>query len=76
MFNFLCMSEFISKIQKRGAAVLEMRGQSSAFSAARAIVDHMRDWIFGTPVVFSFSLLFLVPFPYLVFLALKGQVVN
>lgn len=43
-------NEFISKIQKRGAAVLEMRGQSSAFSAARAIVDHMRDWIFGTPV--------------------------
>jgi malate dehydrogenase len=41
--------EFIEKIQKRGAEVLEARGLSSAMSAARAACDHVRDWIFGTP---------------------------
>ena len=35
-------------VQKRGATVIEKRGLSSAMSAAKAIVDHMRSWWFGT----------------------------
>ena len=35
-------------IQKRGAAVLEARKLSSAMSAAKAIGDHLRDWICGS----------------------------
>jgi malate dehydrogenase len=41
--------EFISTVQQRGAAVIKARKFSSAASAAKAIVDHMRDWIYGTP---------------------------
>jgi malate dehydrogenase len=41
---------FIPTVQKRGAAVIEARGFSSAASAASAALDHMRDWVFGTPV--------------------------
>jgi malate dehydrogenase len=41
--------DFISTVQKRGAAVIAARKFSSAFSAARAITDHMRDWFSGTP---------------------------
>lgn len=40
--------EFISAVQKRGAQIIEMRGLSSAASAASAIVDHIRDWCNGT----------------------------
>lgn len=40
---------FIPTVQKRGAAVIEARGASSAASAASAAIDHMRDWIYGTP---------------------------
>jgi len=40
--------EFITTVQQRGAAVIKARKLSSAASAAKAIVDHMRDWIFGT----------------------------
>jgi len=36
-------------VQKRGAAVIAARGASSAFSAARAIVEHVRSWHLGTP---------------------------
>ncbi|MDC0661421.1 malate dehydrogenase [Marinobacter sp. SS21] len=39
---------FIDKIQKRGAAVIEARGRSSAASAAQAVINHMHDWINGT----------------------------
>lgn len=39
---------FIPTVQNRGAAVIEARGLSSAASAANAIINHMRDWIFGT----------------------------
>ena len=39
---------FIPVIQKRGAAVIEARGLSSAASAANAAMDHMRDWVYGT----------------------------
>lgn len=41
--------QFISKIQKRGSAIIEARGHSSAASAAQAILNHMHDWINGTP---------------------------
>jgi malate dehydrogenase len=41
--------EFIPTVQKRGAAIIEARGASSAKSAASAAVDHVRDWVHGTP---------------------------
>lgn len=41
-------NEFISTVQKRGAAVIAARKLSSAMSAAKAICDHMRDWWQGT----------------------------
>jgi malate dehydrogenase len=40
---------FIPMVQQRGAEVIRVRGKSSAGSAANAALDHMRDWIFGTP---------------------------
>ncbi|HUF80001.1 MAG TPA: malate dehydrogenase [Burkholderiales bacterium] len=40
---------FIPTIQKRGAAIIDARGLSSAASAANAAIDHVRDWVFGTP---------------------------
>src|SRR5665809_76965 len=42
------VEEFIPTVQKRGAAVIEARGASSAKSAASAAIDHVRDWIAGT----------------------------
>ena len=42
-------NEFIPKVAKRGAAIIEARGSSSAASAANATVEHMRDWVLGTP---------------------------
>ena len=39
---------FIPTIQKRGAAIIDARGLSSAASAANAAMDHVRDWVFGT----------------------------
>jgi len=41
-------SDFIPTVQKRGTAVIEARGASSAASAANAAVDHMHDWVLGT----------------------------
>jgi malate dehydrogenase len=41
--------EFIPAVQKRGAAVIEARGASSAASAANAAITHVRDWHLGTP---------------------------
>ena len=41
-------TEFIPTVQKRGAAIIEARGLSSAASAANAAMDHVRDWIQGT----------------------------
>ena len=41
-------SDFIPTVQKRGAAIIEARGSSSAASAANAAVDHVRDWVQGT----------------------------
>ncbi len=40
---------FIPTVQKRGAAVIEARGLSSAGSAANAAIGHVRDWLLGTP---------------------------
>jgi malate dehydrogenase len=40
--------EFIPRVGKRGAAIIEARGASSAASAANAAVDHVRDWVLGT----------------------------
>jgi malate dehydrogenase len=40
---------FISTVQKRGAAIIEARGVSSAASAANALIDHVRDLHFPTP---------------------------
>jgi malate dehydrogenase len=39
---------FLPAIGKRGAAVIEARGLSSAASAANAAIDHVRDWAAGT----------------------------
>ena len=36
-------------MQQRGAAIIEARGASSAASAANAAIDHIRDWMLGTP---------------------------
>jgi malate dehydrogenase len=41
--------EFIPRVAKRGAEVIEARGASSAGSAASAAVDHVHDWVLGTP---------------------------
>ncbi len=41
-------STFLPTVQKRGAAVIEARGASSAGSAANATIGHMRDWMLGT----------------------------
>ena len=41
-------NEYIPKVGKRGAAIIEARGLSSAASAANAAIDHMRDWNLGT----------------------------
>ena len=39
---------FIPKVGKRGAAIIEARGLSSAASAANAAIDHVRDWVLGS----------------------------
>jgi malate dehydrogenase len=41
-------SQFLPDVGKRGAAIIEARGASSAASAASAAIDHVRDWIAGT----------------------------
>jgi malate dehydrogenase len=40
--------EFIPTVAKRGAAIIEARGASSAASAAAAAIDHVYDWVNGT----------------------------
>jgi len=42
-------NNFIPTVQKRGAAIIDVRGASSAASAANAAVDHVQDWVLGTP---------------------------
>ncbi len=41
-------NEFIPTVAKRGAAIIQARGASSAASAANAAIDHMHDWALGT----------------------------
>jgi malate dehydrogenase len=41
--------DFIPTVQQRGAAIIEARGASSAASAASAALDHVRDWVLGSP---------------------------
>jgi malate dehydrogenase len=41
-------NDFIPTVQKRGAAIIEARGASSAKSAASAAIDHMHDWVLGS----------------------------
>jgi malate dehydrogenase len=40
---------FIPVVQQRGAAIIKARGASSAASAASSAIDHVRDWVLGTP---------------------------
>jgi malate dehydrogenase len=42
-------NDFLPTVGKRGAAIIEARGSSSAASAANAAIDHMHDWVLGTP---------------------------
>ncbi|MBK6871842.1 MAG: malate dehydrogenase [Kineosporiaceae bacterium] len=42
-------STFIPTVAKRGAAIIEARGASSAASAASSAIDHVHDWVLGTP---------------------------
>jgi len=41
--------DFIPTVQKRGAAIIDARGSSSAASAASAAINHVHDWVAGTP---------------------------
>ena len=41
-------NEFLPNVGKRGAAIIEARGASSAASAASAAIDHVHDWVSGT----------------------------
>ena len=43
------VNDFIPTVQNRGTAIIRARGASSAASAASAAIDHMRDWVLGTP---------------------------
>ncbi len=42
-------NDFLPTVAKRGAAIIDARGASSAASAANAAIDHVRDWVLGTP---------------------------
>ncbi len=46
-------NDFIPTVQKRGAAIIEARGASSAASAASAAVDHIHDWVHGSKGIVS-----------------------
>ncbi len=41
--------DYIPRVAKRGAEIIDARGASSAASAANAALEHMRDWVLGTP---------------------------
>jgi malate dehydrogenase len=41
-------NDYIPSVAKRGAAIIDARGASSAASAANAALEHMRDWVAGT----------------------------
>jgi malate dehydrogenase len=48
-------NEYIPRVGKRGAEIIEARGASSAASAANAAVDHVRDWVLGADGVRSMA---------------------
>jgi malate dehydrogenase len=48
-------NEFIPRVGKRGAEIIEARGASSAASAANAAIDHVRDWVLGADGLRSMS---------------------
>jgi len=50
-------NDFIPAVQKRGAAIIDARGASSAASAANAAIDHVRDWMGGTGEIVSMGVL-------------------
>ncbi|ROS79042.1 malate dehydrogenase [Cellulomonas sp. PhB143] len=43
------LDDFVPTVAKRGAAIIDARGASSAASAANAAIDHVHDWVLGTP---------------------------
>ena len=48
---------FVPKVQKRGGEILNVMGRSSVFSAANAVVDHLRDWYLGTDKIVSMGVM-------------------
>jgi malate dehydrogenase len=50
-------NEYIPRIGKRGAEIIEVRGASSAASAANAAIDHMHDWVLGADGLHSMAVL-------------------
>ena len=48
-------NEYIPRVGKRGAEIIEARGASSAASAANAAIDHVRDWVQGTDGLHSMA---------------------
>jgi malate dehydrogenase len=48
-------NEYLPNVGKRGAAIIEARGASSAASAANAAIDHVRDWVLGTEGLVSMA---------------------
>jgi malate dehydrogenase len=50
-------NEYIPRVGKRGAEIIEARGASSAASAANAAIDHMRDWVLGADGLLSMAVL-------------------
>ena len=48
---------FIPRVQKRGSEVMEVRGGSSVFSAANAVVDHLHDWFVGSDSIVSMGVI-------------------
>jgi malate dehydrogenase len=50
-------NEYIPRIGKRGAEIIEARGASSAASAANAAIDHVRDWALGADGLRSMAVL-------------------
>lgn len=49
--------EFIPRVQKRGGEIMGVKGGSSVFSAANAVVDHLKDWFQGANGVTSMGVL-------------------
>ncbi len=47
--------EYLPKVGKRGAAIIEARGASSAASAASAAIDHVHDWVLGAEGLLSMA---------------------